>query len=330
MQNGRQPWGDRSAGSAQFRKEQVRGAAGRVAEFFKRAVSHLGHKFGNLFDVRWFASLPAIGHGGEVRGIGFEHELAGRDGGYCLTDGLGVLEGDDASEADDRSEGQDSLHGGGIIDEAMEDAAHPLGKGGQSRQGVVQRIAGVDDAIEPKFGGDFELLFEQGGLSLLVKLIVGLGPARLAAGQAVVVQAGFADRDDLGMAGEVAQGGAHVVGSVLDVGGMPADGGKDRRVLFAEFDCAGAAFQVGADGNNLRDAGGMRALDDRHQVTSVIQIVQMRVCIVKCQHNSLKLATAAAGQNCGAAARADSFAGTLSGFRKLRNGEPRRMCSDGT
>ena len=66
------------------------------------------------------------------------------------------------------------------------------------------RVALVNDAAKPEFGGHFEVLMKERRLSLLDRLVIGGGETRFAAGQAVIVQAGLAQRHDPRMPGQVA------------------------------------------------------------------------------------------------------------------------------
>jgi hypothetical protein len=64
---------------------------------------------------------------------------------------------------------------------------------------------------------------------------------------------------------------------------MPADSGINIRKFFGEPDGAFAAFEARADGNDLGDAGGLRAGDNFRQVRRVIGIIEVRVRIKKKQ-----------------------------------------------
>src|SRR5882724_8181387 len=100
----------------------------------------------------------------------------------------------------------------------------------------------------------------------------------------VVVQAGLADGDDLGVFDEFAERGAQIIGRFGGVGGVPADGGEDGGELIGELDGAGAAFEVGADGDDFFDAGGLGAFDDLREIGGVIRIIQVGVGVVKDRH----------------------------------------------
>ena len=122
----------------------------------------------------------------------------------------------------------------------MEHAADFSGERLELRQRVVEGVALVDDAVQSGFDGDFDLLLENFGLPLFVARVVS-GAAALRAGQVVVIQADFADGDDLGMFGEFAQGGAQVGRRFHRLGRMPADGGINGRKFFGQPDGAFAA-----------------------------------------------------------------------------------------
>ena len=97
----------------------------------------------------------------------------------------------------------------------------------------------------------------------------------------MIIQAGLADGHDLGMGGQLAQGGADVRRGAAGVGGMPADGGEDGRKPFGDGHGAPAAFQVGADGNDFGDSGRLGAGDDLGQVGREIREIEVRVGVVK-------------------------------------------------
>src|SRR5579863_3775729 len=84
--------------SGELREKRLRSRASGGAEFGKRAFSDIRDELGDLLDVGGFATLAAIGHGREVGAVGLEHEALERHGGDGVTDGLRVLERDDAGE----------------------------------------------------------------------------------------------------------------------------------------------------------------------------------------------------------------------------------------
>jgi len=265
----------------EFGEEFVGGGAGGGTEVGEGAFFDFGSKLGDFFDVGGFAAFAAIGNGGEVGAVGLEHELVDRDGGEGVADGLGVFEGGDAGEADEGTHRQDAAHGGGVVHEAMKNAADAANEGLHLRKGVFERAALVDDAVKAELGGDFHLLAEDVGLLLFVTRVVGGGEFGFLAGEVVVIKAGFAEGDDFGVAGKFAERGAEVIGCFEGVGGVPADGGEDGGELFGEFEGAGAAIEVGADGDDSGDAGSGGAFDDLGQFGGESRVIKMGVGVVE-------------------------------------------------
>ena len=68
---------------------------------------------------------------------------------------------------------------------------------------------------------------------------------------------------------------------------MPADRRVNVRKPFAQRDCACAALQIGADGDDFADARRRRAFDDCRQVRRVLGVIQMSVCVIKNPHGQL-------------------------------------------
>jgi len=160
-------------------------------------VRFLGGEAGNLVDVSRLATLAPIGHGGKERAVRLQHELVEGGDRQRVADVLAVLEGQDAGEAHQRAHGHYPLHGGGVVGEAMEHAADPVGERLELGQRVLQRVTLMDDAVQTQFGGDFQMLAEERGLRGFVALVIGGGAAGFLAGQPVVVHAGLAEGDDL-------------------------------------------------------------------------------------------------------------------------------------
>ena len=67
---------------------------------------------------------------------------------------------------------------------------------------------------------------------------------------------------------------------------MPANGGKNARKTFGQFDGVPAAFEIGADGNNFGDARGLGARNDFRQILCVVLIIKMRVGVVEKSHEN--------------------------------------------
>ena len=91
-------------------------------------------------------ALAAVGHGGEVWCVGFQHEGFCGAAGDGVADAGGVLEGGDSSEGNEASE--------------IEDAARvvPIDGEGVLKRGVAGFVAGVDDDVEFRGCGEFEVL----------------------------------------------------------------------------------------------------------------------------------------------------------------------------
>src|SRR5262249_15187453 len=98
----------------------------------------------------------------------------------------------------------------------------------------------------------------------------------------------FAERDNFWMAAQFAQGVADIVRRAVGVGRMPACDGVDHRMLFREMNCSPAAFEVCADGNNFRDAGGAGAFENLFKIRGEVGIIQVRVRVVKNSHERLR------------------------------------------
>src|ERR1035437_582376 len=189
-------------------------------------------------------------HGRKIRTVGFQYELVRRRGGDGIADVLRVLESHDAGETDERTDGQNLFQPFDRFAKAMKDAAHFAGERLELRKRVVERSALVDDTVQSKFGGDFELLLENFRLPLFVTHIVFRRTAG-GTGRTKIIESGLADGDDFGMPSEFAQGRAEVVQRGQRVRGMPADGGVKARIFFGELDRAFAAGKRGSDGNDF-------------------------------------------------------------------------------
>jgi len=135
----------------------------------------------------------------------------------------------DAGKAYQRACFQNESHPVGTLAEAMKNTADFSGEWLELRERVVKGVTLVDDAIQPGFGGNFELLLEKVSLLLFVTRVVFRAAAGFSARQPVIVQAGFTDGNDFGMPAHFAQGGAEVGRRLQDIGRMPADGGENAR-----------------------------------------------------------------------------------------------------
>jgi hypothetical protein len=125
----------------------------------------------------------------------------------------------------------------------MQDDGGALGFAGQHRQSVVVGLAGVDDQRHAEFARQPDLGDERTHL--------GFGPSVLAE----VVQAALADRDDLGVMGELTDPLVVAAREAVRVVGVD----PDRRVHLLEFlgqlDGPLARRTAAADGDDALDAG---------------------------------------------------------------------------
>jgi hypothetical protein len=128
------------------------------------------------------------------------------------------------------------------------------------------------------------LLVEEAMLEFAVALVVLGGAAVFVAGEAVVIQADFADGDDLGVAGQGAEVGADVLGSLGGVGGDPADGGIERGVLIRKGDRLPAGVKVRADRHDAGDPGSLGAFEDGWQVLRERRVIEVGVGVEEGGH----------------------------------------------
>src|SRR5882724_1127348 len=105
----------------------------------------------------------------------------------------------------------------------MKDASHLFGERFKNSKGVFKTVPLMNNAIETEFGSDFQMLPKQIRLFFLVSFVIGLREPRLFARQPVVIKAGLAKSDDLGMLGQVAQGRSDIDRSLWRIGRMPAN-----------------------------------------------------------------------------------------------------------
>ena len=92
----------------------------------------------------------------------------------------------------------------------------------------------------------------------------------------MVIQAGFAERDDLGVARQVAERGPEIAGRSARVARMPADDREDVGKLFGELNRPLAAFEVGADADDFSDARRLGPGDDIRQFVGEIGVIVWR------------------------------------------------------
>lgn len=166
----------------------------------------------------------------------------------------GVLVGDDAGDADVGAQIEPGLAFGGGAGETVDDEFE-LGKIFHDGQAVGVGFADVENDGEVAAGGDFELVEEEAALQQLGGKIV------------MVVQAAFAEGNDLGMGAE--QGFEEGFVAFFGFGGVvrvDAEGGEDFGVLRGDFEGGGVIGNLGADGDAAGDAGGARGGEDSRDV----------------------------------------------------------------
>ena len=168
----------------------------------------------------------------------------------------------------------------------MKHAPHPVGERLQQGERVVQRVALVDDAAEPEFGGHFQVLPKERRLPLLNRLVIGgTGPGFLAR-QPVIVHAGFTECHNLGMPGQIPQSRPQVARRLHGIRWVPADDGEHVQELLRQPDRPLAALQIGPDANDLGNAGGLGPRNDLRQLVREVRIGQMSVRVVENRHRS--------------------------------------------
>jgi hypothetical protein len=236
---------------------------------------------GDLPDPGGLVAFAAVGDGGEEGGIGLDEEAIGGDGGGDGAKVGGLGEGDVAGEGNHEADVEGAAGVVGGSGEAVEDSAKivgspmllKLGEGVIPCVGRVLRGAAVDEDGKPGGGGDFHL----GGKGLALFLARGV--------VVVVVEADFADGDDVGVVAEgfeffegVGSGEAGFVG-MDSGGGIDAGDVGAAGVVVGEF--GGAVHGVGAvadaDGEDGFDSGGVGTLEHRLAVAVVAVAVEVSV-----------------------------------------------------
>jgi hypothetical protein len=250
--------------------------AGGAAEFLEGTAFDHGDGRSDFPDKSRFITLAAIGNGSEVGAVRFEHELPERRGGDDITDVLPVFVRKDTGETDDGPEVDDALPYGRAFRKAMKHALHAAGKGSEQAQRVFESGALVNDYIEASLSGQFEVLFKK----LSLPLFDWRGDHRVLR-ESEIIEACFAQRDDLGMLAQVTEFVRKIGGSVHDFTWMPASHGIDGVESICEGNCATTALEVGADGNDPGDASGSCALHGGGDFLREVGIIEMSVGIVK-------------------------------------------------
>jgi len=178
--------------------------------------------------------------------------------------------------------------------EAMKGRAQPPGMAAQDGQGVVPRLALVDDGVQPELDREFQLLLEDGSLNgfagaILQGRIDVAGsfiaqrrqrlPGAAGPGQTVIVEPGLANRHDARMGGQGAQVFDEIPSRFMRGVGVHADDGVNLRILLRERHRPAAALDGGADADDPRHARRGGALEDVIEIGSEVGKVEMRVSI---------------------------------------------------
>ena len=208
-------------------------------------LAGMGDGGGGLADVCGFAALAAVGDGGEVGGVGFDHEGTGRAAGRGIKNRGRVLEGGDAGERDESTERQDRFGLGEVAGKAVEDGAGPGREGGVDGKGILKRVvplavAGVNHDVETEFGGELEVLSQEIPLPLTVSIV------RPAIGGGVeIVESGFAEGRDIRVRGKVPERAKVVIRSLMHIAGVDADAGKDPGKALRNAEVDRNVLQIG-------------------------------------------------------------------------------------
>ena len=130
------------------------------------------------------------------------------------------------------------------------------------------------------------MLTEKLSLFGFVTLVIGGGEAFVATGKAIVIEAGLADRNDLFVFRELTEGRAKVVRRFHRVRRMPSDDREDIWPLLSQGDRAFAAFDIGADANDLLNAGGFGSANHVKKIRRKIGVIKMSVSVVEGRHRN--------------------------------------------
>ena len=190
-----------------------------------------------MADVGRFVRFAAFGDGGEEGGVGFHQHSVERDVLCGFLNALGVFEGNDAGEGNVEAQIQGQSGHAHVFGETVDDAA-VRAVFAQHPHGVVGRVAGVDDERQAAFVGGEDVV----GEAAVLPCQIAFAP--------VVVEAGFADGDDFGVAG-VCHEFVRAEFFRFRVVGMDADAGVDVRVLFGDGQNLVEALPADADGEGV-------------------------------------------------------------------------------
>jgi len=204
-----------------------------------------------------------MGHGGEVGGVGFEHEDVETLGGEGVADGLGVFVSDDAGERGAAAAGAKLAHFVGSMREAVKDDFFPVDAAFvDDAQAIGKGIAGMDDDGAGEFAREGELGAEglfltrenRGGLNGIFGKVKTVEPD-FAEGDGTRTGGALKERKDLrnlGFPGNIFLNITRMeANGVIDVTGMGGgEVGVERPI-----------FGAGADGDDAGDASGGGAVE---------------------------------------------------------------------
>ena len=233
--------------------EEAAGVGGGLeGEGIRGFVAEAGEFVEGVAGVGGFVPFAAVRDGGEVGGIGLDEQTVGGNGPHDVSQRSRFLEGDHSRE--------------GEVEAEIEADASRLGRPGERVHDPIQRsdargfpqdsedfgfgFAAVDDEGKAGFAREGEMTAEVVDLDLER----GVVP--------VAVEAGLADRDDAGSAGEFDDPVPVVGAGFAGVVGVDADGGEDIRGMSrGEVNREATRGDGRPDGDHRGDAFGDRAGD---------------------------------------------------------------------
>jgi len=162
----------------------------------------------------------------------------------------------------------------------MKNPAGAICEGLKLRDGILQRVAGVDYAVEAGLRSNLQVLAEEGGLPSFYPRIL-LRRTSLLPWQTVIIKPSLAQSGDFGMPRHFAQGRPNIFRRLHCIGGMPSHHGVKLRIGFRQLDAAPAAFQVRPNANDPSDASRLGAREELRQFGRIILIRQVGVGVVK-------------------------------------------------
>src|SRR5579883_340506 len=246
--------------------EPLKIGGGEAGDLLRRRAAHFGEHADGIHQEGRFVAFAAPRNGGQVGCVGLDQQaVAGSEGrgvAHCLRFG----ERQHAPERQVKSAVQSLAGFAGSAGEAVHDAfARPMPV--QQAQGIVPRLAGMDDDGLRGLAREFELALKDLALHGARSEVV------------VVVQADLADGDYLGVAeqpAEILVGFGRRLGGVV---GMHAHGGVNERILIGQPDGYAQVRRpvAGADGQHALDPRRARPGDDRFAILREARVIQMAV-----------------------------------------------------